>query len=379
MRTLLAPFVLVFTALLTLIGSYIGLRLASGAVEWAGIFLTALLLLLFPLVHWKSRVKELEPSRARVFLQVLGFAAMGLMSWLLVVTVARDLFLLFTWLLAGNEKALLVSAQTKGWPALLTAALLLSLGAFRALRGPRVKIVSVPIEDLPASLSGFKIAQISDLHIGPTIGRAYVSKVVEMVARLEPDLTVLTGDIVDGSVAELRAHSAPLASLLPKGKVFFSPGNHDYYSGFSAWRPELERLGMTVLENRGQLLQRGDTSIWVGGVTDPVSSEKPDAAAAARGGERAGLRLLLSHRPELAEAAEKAGFHLQLSGHTHGGQFFPWTYVARRFHQFYLGLMRQEKMWIYVSPGTGSWGPPVRLGTTPEVSLIELVKQNTEY
>lgn len=375
MRTLLAPFVLVFTSLLLGIGSYIGFRLASGPVEWAGIVVIGFLLLLFPLVHWKSRTQgALEPSRFRTLLQVLGFVSMGLMSWLLVVAVARDLILLLLWSSSGFEIRDSFSAHTKGLPALLFAFSLTLLGAFQALRGLRVKKVTVPISGLAENLRGLKIAQISDLHIGPTIRHAYVRRVVRLVASLAPDLTVLTGDIVDGGVKELAHHAAPLADLAPKGKVFFSPGNHDYYSGFSQWHPELEKLGLRVLLNRGELVKFGESLVWVGGVTDPVASQKPDAGNAARGGEKADFRLLLSHRPELAEAAEKAGFHLQLSGHTHGGQFFPWTYVAKRFHEFYLGLMKQGTMWIYVSPGTGSWGPPVRLGTTPEVTLIELTE-----
>jgi len=375
MRALLSPFVLVFTSLLLGIGSYIGFRLATGPVEWAGIIMIGALLLLFPLVHWKSRTKgALEPSRLRTLLQVLGFVSMGLMSWLLVVAVTRDLVLLLLWTAQLTEKAATVSAQTKGLPALVVAFFLTLLGAFRALRGPRVKRVAVSIPGLPQSLRGLKIAQISDLHIGPTIRRSYVTHVVEMVASLAPDLTVLTGDIVDGGVKELEAHSEPLSKLGPKGSVFFSPGNHDYYSGFYEWQPALEQLGMKVLLNRGELVKFGTGSVWVAGVTDPVASQKPDAIAASLGGEKADFRLLLSHRPELAEAAEKAGFHLQLSGHTHGGQFFPWTYVAKRFHEFYLGLMKQGTMWVYVSPGTGSWGPPIRLGTTPEVTLVTLTE-----
>jgi predicted MPP superfamily phosphohydrolase len=373
-RTLLAPFVLVFTALLVSIGSYIGLRLASSPLDWAGIVMIGILLLLFPLVHWKSRLEGAkEPSSLRTLLQVAGFLSMGLMSWLLVVAVARDILLLVLWLLKGAETVSAFSAQTKGFPALLAAFLLTVLGAFRALRGLRVKNVLVKIPGLPESLRGLRIAQISDLHIGPTIRRAYVQGVVNRISTLAPDLTVLTGDIVDGHVGELEAHAAPLALLEPRGRVFFSPGNHDYYSGLTEWKPELEKLGLQVLLNRGELVKlSGRADIWVGGVTDPVAGQKPDAASAMKGGEKADFRLLLSHRPELAEAAEKAGFQLQLSGHTHGGQFFPWTLVAKRFHEFYQGLMKQKEMWIYVSPGTGSWGPPIRLGTTPEISLIEL-------
>jgi predicted MPP superfamily phosphohydrolase len=118
---------------------------------------------------------------------------------------------------------------------------------------------------------------------------------------------------------------------------------------------------------------------WMGGVTDPAAVQTglgaaPDTNLALTGGENADLKILLSHRPHLVADAARSGFHLQLSGHTHGGQFFPWTYVVRFAHTYFLGLMRHEQTWIYVSPGTGSWGPPLRLGTTPELTKLHLVR-----
>jgi predicted MPP superfamily phosphohydrolase len=372
MRTVLSPFLLVFTLLLSTIGSYIGWRLAEGPLEWAALLLVGFLLMLFPVLHWRGRSPTAKTPLFGHVLQLVSYVVMGLMSWLLVVAVVRDLFLLPTLAFAGSERASELAAHTRGVPAFLLALFLNGLGVLQAFRGLRVREVKVRVPGLPPSLEGLRIVQISDLHIGPTIRRGYVQKVAEMARNLGPDLTVLTGDIVDGSVPELREHAAPLAGLSPPGHVFLSPGNHDYYSDLPSWLPEFGRLGCEVLMNRGRMVRVRGQDIWVGGVTDPVSKQKPDAAEAMRGGERAVFRLLLSHRPELAEAAEAAGFQLQLSGHTHGGQFFPWTLVAKRFHRFYLGLMKQKEMWVYVSPGTGTWGPPVRVGTTPEVTLLEL-------
>jgi predicted MPP superfamily phosphohydrolase len=169
-----------------------------------------------------------------------------------------------------------------------------------------------------------------------------------------------------------------LGRLIPKGKIYYVPGNHEYYWSFDQVIPELKRLGIRVLLNQGELLSHNETPIWVGGVTDPAAEssggEAPNVNQAAQGSESAKFKLFLSHRPDYAPLASKVGFNLQLSGHTHGGQFFPWTYVGKLFHRFYIGLMKFESMWIYVSPGTGTWGPPIRIGTTPEVTCIQLVR-----
>jgi predicted MPP superfamily phosphohydrolase len=351
-------FLLVFTSLLSAITAYTGWRLADSPWQWAGLAILAALLLLFPLLHWRERGNAAEPSPHS--LQVLSFVSMGVFSWLFVVAIFRDLLLLVLWLF--TERASAFAAVTKGNPSMLAAMALTLIGMFWAARGLRLKRVKVP--GFPA---GLKVAQISDLHIGPTLGLRYVKRVVKLVKQAAPDITVLTGDIVDGDIRLLSQALAPLADL--PGKVFFVPGNHEYYWHFPDWASELEKLGITILINRGEGVGR----VWVGGVPDTMlmgTPDAPDAEAALRGAGEGDYRILLSHRPDLVEAAAKAGFHLQLSGHTHGGQFFPWTFVGKYFHMYYLGLMRHEKMWIYVSPGTGTWGPPIRLGTTPEVTLL---------
>lgn len=377
MKRFLTPFVLIFTSLLAGFYLYLGFRLADGPAMWAFLGLLFLLFWSLPVFHWSS--DEDETTRLQLFFQQASFISMGLLSSIFVLTIARDIGLGLTSVLGGPERSLSLAAIWTPAATLALACALTAAGIWNALRGPKVREVQVPIESLPETLSGLRIAQISDLHVGPTIGESYVRRVVEQIQTLDPHLTVLTGDIVDGNIEDHRDAVAPLAKLGPQGRVFYSPGNHEYYWEFHQWHTEFERLGATVLLNEGAALVHNDHEIWIGGVTDPAAAssraeDKPDPAKAAQGGERSALRILLSHRPGLASEAASAGFDLQLSGHTHGGQFFPWTLVAKLFHRYFVGLLRHERMWVYVSPGTGTWGPPVRLGTTPEITLLKLIR-----
>jgi len=234
------------------------------------------------------------------------------------------------------------------------------------------------VVDLPPALDGFRIAQISDIHVGPTIKRPYVEAVVEAVNKLDADLVAITGDLVDGSVPDLAEHVAPLAGLRSREGSFFVTGNHEYYSGAAAWVGELRRLGITVLVNEHVVVRRGDAAIVVAGVTDFNAghfdrAEASDPKRALAGSPSAALRLLLAHQPRSAEAAEAAGFDLQLSGHTHGGQFLPWNFLVRLQQPFTAGLKRWRRMWVYTSRGTGYWGPPKRFGAPSEITLLRLV------
>jgi predicted MPP superfamily phosphohydrolase len=207
-----------------------------------------------------------------------------------------------------------------------------------------------------------------------------VRRVVDMTKSLAPDLIALTGDIVDGPVSRLAPLVAPLAELAPGGRAFLVLGNHDYYAGAAAWSAQFVAMGLRVLPNAHVTIERGAARMLIGGVIDfaarledPAARPRPDLAI--NGGNTAAFRLLLAHNPRIAPLAEKAGFDLQLSGHTHGGQFFPWTLAVRYVHAPHAaGLSRRGRMWVYVSAGTGTWGPPVRFGTTPELTVLRLVR-----
>jgi predicted MPP superfamily phosphohydrolase len=270
-------------------------------------------------------------------------------------------------------------AQTSALAVLALAALATLWGFVNARRTARVVTVDVPLTGLPPALQGFRIAQISDIHVGPTIKRGYLQGIVHAVNGLEADMVAITGDLVDGSVGELAVHVAPLAALTSRHGSFFVTGNHEYYSGAPAWIAELRRLGVRVLLNEHQMLQHDGARLLLAGVTDFSAhhfdrAQRSDPLAALAGAPLdTALRVLLAHQPRSAPAAAQAGFDLQLSGHTHGGQFFPWNLMVRFQQPFTAGLHRLGALWVYTSRGTGYWGPPKRFGAPSEITLLRLV------
>ena len=308
--------------------------------------------------------------------------AIGSFSSLFVLTVVRDVGLLAGSAMSGSivAAASLVGFRSDSALAVpILAALFTLVGFVNARRRARVRRVDVPIAGLPAPLHGFSIAQISDIHVGATIKRDYLDGIVDAVNELEADMIAVTGDLVDGSVTQLAPHTEPLSRLSARHGAFFVTGNHEYYSGASDWVDEVRRLGLSVLMNEHVVLQHEGAAVVVAGVTDysaghfdPAHRSDP-AAAIAGAPSDAGVRLLLAHQPRSAFAAAPAGFDLQLSGHTHGGQFFPWIFLVRLQQPFTAGLHRLGKLWVYISRGTGYWGPPKRLGAPSEITYLRLV------
>lgn len=252
------------------------------------------------------------------------------------------------------------------------------LGYLETKFGPKVKEVTVPIAGLPQELQGLKIAQISDLHVGSTIHHDYVEKVVRLVLSLNPDLIAVTGDLVDGSPEILAKHVQPLGMLKAPLGTYYVTGNHEYYWGAEAWIDKVKEMGFIPLLNENKIQSHKGIKILIGGVTDTssnqfISTHLSSPARAAETREATRFKLLLAHRPDSCFEAEPAGFDLQLSGHTHAGQFFPWSIFVRLAHKYYQGLNRHGKMWVYVNAGTGYWGPANRFTIPSEVTLLKLV------
>jgi predicted MPP superfamily phosphohydrolase len=363
-----------FALLLALLHVYVGLRLLAPFGLAAQVAGATILLVCLWLLPKGFRMREaLGPIATLV-----PWIAMGFFSWLLVLTLARDVTLVAAALAFGDD-------TLAGWSRIsalavmtLTPAITV-IGFVMARRVAPVVRVKVPLANLPAELEGFTIAQISDMHVGPTIKRNFVEAIVERVNRLGADMVAITGDLVDGSVRDLAHDTQPLERLASRHGTYFVTGNHEYYSGANSWIRELERLGTHVLMNEHVVLDHDGAKLAIAGVTDYSAhhfddAHRSDPLQAAVGAPADAVRVLLAHQPRSADEAEKAGFHLQLSGHTHGGQFWPWNLFVRLQQPFTAGLNRLGLMWIYINRGTGYWGPPMRFGIPSEITLIRLVR-----
>jgi predicted MPP superfamily phosphohydrolase len=268
--------------------------------------------------------------------------------------------------------------------AVTAGAAALTVAAVRAATGPvAVRRVAVTLPRLPRRLDGLTVVQLTDLHVGPTIGRAFIESIVARTNALEPDVIAITGDLIDGTVAELTDAVAPLAALRARHGVYFVTGNHEYFSGATPWIAELTRLGVRCLRNERVSIGQGDASFDLAGVDDHsgARSGEPghgeDLAKALADLDPAREVVLLAHQPRSVFAAARFGVGLQISGHTHGGQIWPFSYLVRLQQPFIAGLHRHRETQIYVSRGTGYWGPPMRLGAPAEITQIVLQSPTT--
>jgi uncharacterized protein len=358
---------------------YIGWRLLpvlpidllGEVTSWILLGLSAFLMPLGMLV----RFFEL-PAKISDRISWVGFLIMGFFSSLLVLTVLRDLILLVysSFEFVGTSAIAVITLAT-------TVSI---IGFINARRVAQVICIDIPLANLPVSLVGFTIAQISDIHVGPTIKAKYVEAIVKRVNRLDADLIAVTGDVVDGSVSQLAPHTAPLAKLKARHGAFVVTGNHEYYSGALEWMAEFETLGLKGLMNEHVVIEHDGENLVIAGVTDYSAhlfdlNQRSDPDAALMGSPQDIPKILLAHQPRTATAAASAGFDLQLSGHTHGGQFWPWNLFVVLQQPFTAGLNRLDQLWVYTSRGTGYWGPPKRFGAASEITLLRLVPASTMH
>lgn len=300
-----------------------------------------------------------------------AFVWMGSLFLLLASLVATDV--LRTALHAAGQAAM--PRAFEGGAALFAASLV-GVGLVNARR-LGVKEAQVSLERLPASLDGLVVAQITDLHIGSTIGRAMVEEVVAQANALKPDLIVITGDLADGDPRALADAAAPLGKLSAKHGVWFVTGNHEYFGDVEGWLSLLRSLGIRPLRNERVSIGDGAASFDLAGIDDTVGrwtpGHGPDLPKALAGRDESRELVLLAHRPTVVREAAKSNVGLVISGHTHGGQIWPFHYLVKLDQPWLAGLHRVgERTQLYVSEGTGWWGPPMRLGTTREVTKLVL-------
>ena len=265
----------------------------------------------------------------------------------------------------------------------LTSSCVLAFAGYivAVILGPQLRNVSVSIENLPPSLHGFKIAQVSDVHVGSTVRRRYVERLVAQTNAVGADIVAVTGDLVDGWAEELALHLEPFSELRARHGVFYVPGNHEYYWDAPKLIEKVVGFGFRPLINESAVVDLGEALVFIGGITDPagklLSAEHvPNVQRAAQAKvDKPHVRILLSHRPNFYQEAEEHGFHLQLSGHTHGGQYFPYSWIVRFIHKFHRGLNRYGRLAVYVNPGSGYWALANRLGVRAEITVIHLSAQ----
>ncbi|MDX3906434.1 MAG: metallophosphoesterase [Pigmentiphaga sp.] len=369
-----------------LVHAYVGLRLVPDLDAFPGLGAALAIVLVLSAIliptSMLARRRSAGPGlRAAMW---LGLLCMGLFSSLLVLTLLRDVVLA-----AASALALFLPAWQPGGLAGASAEFVLAAACFMSVAGfvgarrvARVTTVDIPVAGLPPALEGFTIAQISDIHVGPTIRESYVRRIVETVNGLRADMVAITGDLVDGSVPDLAQHVRPLGGLSSRHGTFFVTGNHEYYAGAHAWVEALRGLGMRVLLNEHAVVRHAGHAIVIAGITDfsahqfdPAHRSDPQRAIAGAPADAA-VKVVLAHQPRSAALTAPAGFDLQLSGHTHGGQFLPWNFLVPLQQPYVQGLHREQRMWVYINRGTGYWGPPMRFGVPSEITLLRLVRDD---
>jgi predicted MPP superfamily phosphohydrolase len=342
------------------------------ALVWGFLGAFVLLLVAVPLLH-----RSLPPQAASRLdcLYWISYGLFGLVSTFLVYLLLAD----FAQFLGRRLFHAPDSLSCLAW-ALAAALALVSnlLGLANVLRSVPLERREIPFADLAPGLEGFRIVQISDLHVGPFSRASGLERLAFQVNALEPDLIAVTGDLVDGDADGAKGKVALLSAIHARHGVFFVTGNHEYYSGVGPWIQVLKGMGWRVLMNEHLLVLHREASLAVLGMPDPTGrnprggSGGPDLARTLEGVPRGAFKLLLFHPPTGVEAAALAGVDLQLSGHTHGGQYFPWSLLVHRLWRYAQGLHRHGNLWIYTSRGTGFWGPPNRFLVPPELTLLVL-------
>lgn len=380
-------FILVLTAILALIHLYLWKRLVkdttvAGRTRWlltgvlGALFVVLIAALLLP------RMIGVTATRWLAWPGYLWFAVAGyLLLILLVLEPLRVVLRRRPRREPTPEHSPVIDRRlflARGAAALagVAAAGVVGAGASRALGDPDLLDVTVRLRGLHPAMDGFRVAMLSDLHLGPLLGRSFTERIVRLVNDTEPDLIVIVGDLVDGEVHELAAATEPLHALRAAHGTFFATGNHEYYLiDTDAWIEQLDRLGVRTLRNAHTVIRRGPAAFTLAGVTDVAGARRgdpPDFDRALSGTDPALPTVLLAHQPDLITEAAARGVDLQLSGHTHGGQVWPFHLAVRAVQPTLAGLAAVGDTQLYVSRGAGFWGPPARVGAPPDISVLTL-------
>ncbi len=385
----MAIFLLFASTILGAIHVYLWLRLIrdpglTAPLRQIGSLTLLLLYLSIPLSMFASRWVPFGVSRALTFLPYVWLGMMMMLFfWFITADGIKILLAVLNKLRGGDlavvdETRRLALGQLLAGGAAITVGGLTTLSVINATRSTGVKKVRIELKAFPPAMDGFLVVQLSDLHLGITFGEKWLARVVQQVNQLRPDLIAITGDLMDGSVERLAREVAPLADLRATHGVFFVTGNHEYYSGVEPWMPKIESLGIKVLRNERVEIAQGEERFYLAGIDDHNATgmapgHGPDLKLALRGRDPRQEVILLAHQPRAVFEAAEMEVGLVLSGHTHGGQIWPFTYLVGLQQPYNKGLYRHSpRTQIYVNQGTGLWGPPMRLGTRSEITALSL-------
>lgn len=370
------------------LAAYVAFRLvfALHFPPWLAWTLTAIILGISQSISLMRLIITKAPGLSFTWLRVGGYIS-ALFMTLASLVIIRDAGIVILWMLS-HVPGLHPMAGLMAWlnepnvdaVMLGGSVFLAAFFMWSALRVPRIHEVEVPLESLPPELDGLRIAQLSDLHVGSTFDALWLREVVERTNAMEPDFILITGDLVDGRPAVMGEDMKLLNNLKARYSTLVIVGNHEYYSGVMPWVRAWRRQGLTVLLNEHRVFEVHGTSLVIAGVADPNAARfpglvLPDPAAAKVGAPKA-FSILMAHQPKDAALHAALGYDLQLSGHTHGGQyFFMFPLVSWLNKGYRSGLYDVHGMKLYVSPGTGLWGyVPMRVGSPSEITILTLTR-----
>ena len=385
-------FIVVLGAILGLMHLYVWKRLVKdttrrGRTRWV---VTGVLVALLALLFATLVLPRVTGLREPVWFAWPGYIWFGLVVYLFLTLLALEPVRLALWgwrkRSPGAEPATpaplnrrLFLARAGAVAAGAASVSLVGAGVANAIGPPDLLRVPVRLRRLDPTFNGFRIAVVSDIHLGPLAGRAHTERIVRMINETEPDLVVIVGDLVDGTVEQLGSAAEPLRDLESREGAFFVTGNHEYFAEDpSAWLRELERLDVQPLRNENTVIRRGSAAFDLAGVNDVAGEERsdpPDFDRALAGTVSSRPTILLAHQPVQVQEAAVRGVDLQLSGHTHGGQMWPFHYIVRAVQPSLAGLSTVENTQLYVTRGAGFWGPPVRIGARPDITVLSLERQ----
>ena len=325
--------------------------------------LTTVITMLFPLGWW-----GIDNS----FFKLISSVSVGIVIFTLILTLLKDII----FILNKKHRNNILTNRVVAAVVLGSSIILTFIGYINSL-DPKVVTINMEIKNLPIQLNGLKIVLISDLHVTRSTSKKWLKDVVERVNSLKPDIVALTGDIADLKINKYGYLISDLRDTRSKYGNYSVYGNHEYYDNdIEDWHPLMTDLGFTVLQNENKIIEHNGVQILLAGVTDPAAkhfkNEPPNIEKALRNDTITSLSILLTHQPLFVEEASKYGVDLQLSGHTHGGQFFPFIGIVKGVQKYFKGEYEYNGTKLYINQGTGSWGPQIRLGSTPEITEIIL-------